>query len=147
MSELRFHLEKIKMDRWQKLQNRLDSVNQRRLARLAEMKKRSEEGDAEPAAAVKPSETKGVEESQVNKVPLTTTAAVEPAPPAHTSVASSKPKEAAAKMPVSSDTKVLDDLLAEQQQQSPHRPRFHPHKSLRLTTAPICQHSCAAGKL
>ncbi len=41
MSELKLHLEQIKMERWQKLQSRLNSVNQRRLARLAEMKRRS----------------------------------------------------------------------------------------------------------
>ena len=105
MSELRLHLEKIKMDRWQKLQNRLDSVNQRRLTRLAEMKKRSEEG-CEPAAADKLAEA--AEQSPASKTPATAVIDLLPAPIA------GKLKEAA-KTALSADVKILDDLLAQQQ--------------------------------
>jgi hypothetical protein len=48
MSELRLRLEHIKMERWNNLQKRLETVNQRRLSRLAEMKRRSDEESSKP---------------------------------------------------------------------------------------------------
>lgn len=51
MSALRLQLERKKMERWRKLQTRLEAVQQRRDARLAEMKRRSDEQDALDALA------------------------------------------------------------------------------------------------
>lgn len=46
MSALRLQLETKKMERWHNLQTRLDAVQQRREARIAEMKRRSDEEEA-----------------------------------------------------------------------------------------------------
>jgi hypothetical protein len=43
MSEFRLQLEKQKMERWEKLQKRIDSVQERRSKRLEELKRRAEE--------------------------------------------------------------------------------------------------------
>jgi hypothetical protein len=43
MSEYRLTLEKVKMDRWEKLQRRIEAVQERRRVRIAEMKRRAED--------------------------------------------------------------------------------------------------------
>lgn len=43
MSEFRLQLEKLKMERWEKLQRRIEAVQERRRVRIAELKRRAED--------------------------------------------------------------------------------------------------------
>lgn len=65
MSELRLRLEHIKMERWNNLQKRLETVNQRRLSRLAEMKRRSDEESSKPTIMSPPTTEKVADNIQI----------------------------------------------------------------------------------